>query len=35
MAELNYLNGYRPSGAWENELTRKGYAEALVELANL
>ncbi|MCH7471636.1 transketolase family protein [bacterium] len=32
MPELDYLNGYRSSGEWENELTRKGFAEALVEL---
>jgi len=32
MAELNYLNGYKPSGEWEMELTRKGFSEALVEL---
>jgi transketolase len=32
MAELNYLNGYKPSRAWENKLTREGFGEALVEL---
>ena len=32
MAELNFLNGYRPSGEWEMELTRKGFYEALLEL---
>lgn len=32
MVELNYLNGYLPPARWENELTRKGYYEALLEL---
>jgi transketolase len=32
MADLKFLNGYRPSAEWENELTRKGYYEALLEL---
>lgn len=32
MAKLNYLNGYKPSSEWEDELTRKGYSEALLEL---
>ena len=32
MAKLNYLNGYKPSGEWELELTRKGFYEALLEL---
>jgi transketolase len=32
MAELNYLNGYLPPSEWGMELTRKGFAEALVEL---
>lgn len=32
MAKLNYLNGYKPSSEWEQELTRKGFYEALLEL---
>jgi transketolase len=32
MAQLNFLNGYLPSSAWEMKLTREGFGEALVEL---
>jgi len=32
MARLNFLNGYLPSSEWKMELTRQGFAEALVEL---
>jgi transketolase len=32
MAGLSFHNGYLPSSAWSMELTRKGFAEALVEL---
>lgn len=34
MSKLEYLNGYKPSAEWEMELTRKGFAEALVELGH-
>ena len=26
VTQLDYLNGYRSSGEWESELTRKGFA---------
>lgn len=32
MANLNFLNGYKPSADWEMKLTREGFGEALVEL---
>ncbi|MCB1215909.1 transketolase family protein [bacterium] len=32
MAQLNYLNGYKPSSAWEDKLTREGFGDALLAL---
>lgn len=32
MGKLKLQNGYLPSSAWEQDMTRKGYADALVEL---
>jgi transketolase len=32
MPQLTFHNGYKPSGEWTSELTRKGFGDALVEL---
>ena len=32
MAQLNYLNGYKPSSEWTDKLTREGFGDALLEL---